>query len=91
MQTTGQVALVEDAHTSDAEFVMRTHQIQRATGWRVQADMADGWTEAAFRKSEILECAAHEDAGGVNGLIELRLAINQQDTPTLLTQQTRAA
>jgi hypothetical protein len=53
--------------------------------------MAHGWTEAAFRKSKILEGPPHENPCGMDGLIEFGLAINQQHPQTTLSQQTGTA
>ena len=51
--------------------------------------MTDGRPKAILRKSKVFQCAAHENTGGVNRLIESRFAIDQKNMYAALAQQTR--
>ena len=49
--------------------------------------MFDGWSQAVVRNVEIHECAAYENSGGVDLLIEGVLAIDEEHFDTLSSKQ----
>src|SRR5262245_37349451 len=87
VRTLLQVAFVEMAHAADAKLVVLAHELQRAERGRIKRDVFDRRSQAVVWDVEVNQCAAHEDSGGVDLLIESVLAIDEQHLESLPGEQ----
>jgi hypothetical protein len=51
--------------------------------------VSDRWSETVFREVKVDERAAHEDSGGMDLLVERVLALDKENTNSLLCEQAR--
>src|SRR5687768_4717566 len=87
MLTLFQVTFVKLAHPTDAKLVAWTDEFHRTQAWRIKRDVFDGRAQAVVRNIEVNEGAAHEDAGGVDFLIECVFAVGEEYGNALSREQ----
>ena len=82
-----QESLIQEAHSPDTEFIVRTRQIQPTPRRRVQSDIAHRWPQTVFGQREIFERAPDKYSGGMNRPIERGFAVYERNPVIAFSEQ----